>query len=80
MFCLTKPGKVIRIDTGIRFPNGIAVRHDDSGEPCQLIVAETPTKLLWSYDIKGPGLVSNKREWGKMPGKVCMVNLDLTAF
>lgn len=59
----------MRIDTGIRFPNGMAVRHDDSGDPYQLIVAETPTKLLWSYDIKGPGLVCNKREWGKMPGE-----------
>ncbi|KAK7099756.1 diisopropyl-fluorophosphatase-like [Littorina saxatilis] len=70
VYCLTKPGKVIRIDTGLWFPNGLAVRHDESGEACQLIVAETPTKLLWSYDIKGPGLVSNKREWAKLPGNL----------
>ncbi|XP_076462079.1 diisopropyl-fluorophosphatase-like [Babylonia areolata] len=68
VYCLVKDGKVVQADTGIRFPNGIAVRHNSCGEPFQLIVAETPTKLLWSYDIKGPGLVSNKKEWAKMPG------------
>jgi sugar lactone lactonase YvrE len=69
VYCLTSEGKVIRVATGLRFPNGLAVRHNSAKEPVQLIVAETPTKLLWSFDIVGPGQITNKREWGKMPGK-----------
>lgn len=68
VYCFTTEEKVIRVDTGIRFPNGIAVRHDSSGVPKQLIIAETPTKLLWSYDIIGAGQVNNKTKWAKMPG------------
>lgn len=60
---------MIRIDTGYQFPNGIAVQHMNDGRPRKLIVAETPAKKLWSYDIKGPGKVENKKVWGHIPGK-----------
>ncbi|KAK7495006.1 hypothetical protein BaRGS_00013646 [Batillaria attramentaria] len=68
VYCLTKTGKVVRVDTGMLFPNGIAVQHDASGEPRKLIVAETFTKTLWGYDIKGPGEVTGKAVWGMLPG------------
>ena len=62
-------GVVRKVATGLRFPNGIAVQHDHHGRPATLIVAETPTKTLWAFDIVAPGRLSNKREWGKLPGK-----------
>ncbi|XP_025081198.1 diisopropyl-fluorophosphatase-like isoform X2 [Pomacea canaliculata] len=69
LYCLTNE-EVIRIDTGIFFPNGIAVKHNASGKAEMLIVAETPTKLLWAYDIDGPGRVKNKRKWATLPGEL----------
>ena len=67
MYCITTNGDVVKIDTGIKFPNGIAVLHEDD-HPKLLIVAETPTKSLWCYDITGPAKVTNKRLWGTLPG------------
>lgn len=64
LYCYTTSGEVILLETGFRFCNGIAVTKDDK----TLIVAETPTKSLWAYDIDGPGKLSNKRLWGKVPG------------
>ena len=60
--------KLVRIDGDLRFPNGIAVLHSADGRPSKLIVAETPTKLLWQYDIKGSGVVGQRSVWGKLPG------------
>ncbi|XP_046330990.2 diisopropyl-fluorophosphatase-like [Haliotis rufescens] len=68
VYCMLRDGQVIRVDTGIRFPNGLAVLHSDNGQPRKLIVAETPTKLLWGYDIVEPGRVANKTVWGRLPG------------
>ena len=68
VYCVTNEG-VVRVDTGFLFPNGIAVLHDDDGCPKTLIVAETPTKRLWGYDIVGSGKLKNKRIWGQLPGK-----------
>ncbi|XP_045157720.1 diisopropyl-fluorophosphatase-like [Mercenaria mercenaria] len=68
VYCLTKDQKLVRIEGNLRFPNGIAVLHTDDGKPSKLIVAETPTKLLWQYDIKGPGEVGERSIWGKLPG------------
>lgn len=64
VYCHTNKGETMLIDTGYRFSNGIAVTKDSS----TLIVAETPTKSLWAYDITGPGTVANKKLWGKLPG------------
>ncbi|KAK3090074.1 hypothetical protein FSP39_008960 [Pinctada imbricata] len=43
-------------------------RSFETGSPKTLIVAETPTKTLWAYDIKGPGELGPKSKWGKLPG------------
>jgi len=67
LYCLTTNQEVIYLDTGYRFCNGIAVIHDKAGQPIKLIVAETPTRLLWVYDIDGPGKISNKTQWGQLP-------------
>lgn len=68
IYCLTAATqKLIHLDTGFRFPNGIAVIHDTDGQPKKLIVAETPTRILWAYDILGPGSIANKHQWGKLP-------------
>lgn len=58
------------VDTGLRFPNGIAVLHSPDGRPNTLIVAETPTKSLWAYEIQGPGKVGQRKLWGKLPGTI----------
>lgn len=55
---------VHRIATGYRFPNGLAVTKDDA----TLIVAETPTKSLWAFDILSPSHVRNRRLWARLPG------------
>ena len=65
---MTKSGSVVKVATGLRFPNGIAVQHMVDGRPKLLIVAETPTKTLWAFDITGPGQIENKRIWGTLPG------------
>jgi gluconolactonase len=57
IFCRVGDGRVIRLDGGFQFCNGIAVSGDDR----LLIVAETYTKKLWGYDIVKPGEVTNKR-------------------
>ncbi|KAH9496820.1 hypothetical protein Btru_010371 [Bulinus truncatus] len=71
IYCFTKERKLIHLDDGIRFPNGIAVVHNKQGKAVQLIVAETPTRLLWSYDIFAPGTISNKTIWGQLPECGC---------
>ncbi|KAH3731203.1 diisopropyl-fluorophosphatase-like [Dreissena polymorpha] len=68
IYCMTKDKILVRIDSELRFPNGIAVLHSSDGRPCKLIVAETPAKLLWQYDILGPGQVGKRSVWGKIPG------------
>ncbi|KAK3609903.1 hypothetical protein CHS0354_036666 [Potamilus streckersoni] len=68
VYCVVNHKDVIRIDTNYRFSNGIAVLHSNDGRPKTLIVAETPTKTLWQYDILGPGKVGPKKFWGKLPG------------
>jgi sugar lactone lactonase YvrE len=68
VYCVTNKKEVIKIDTGYRFSNGIAVQHSSDGKPKKLIVAETPTKSLWGYDILGPGKVGPKTLWGKLTG------------
>ena len=70
---------MIRVDSGYQFPNGVAIRHMNDGRPYQLIVAETPTKKLWSYDIKGPAKVENKKVWGNIPGK-CFILVSNSSF
>jgi gluconolactonase len=49
------------IDSGMAFPNGIAVRDG------RLVVAETYTNTLWVYDVIGPGQATGKRAFCRMP-------------
>lgn len=63
-----------RIDSGYRFPNGIAVQYDKKGQkPQNLIVAETPAKTLWSIPFvaekNGVVDVSRKKIFGRCPGE-----------
>ncbi len=63
VYCRLRDGKVVRLDTGFQFCNGIAVSYDDR----TLIVAETMTRSLWAYDIEAPGKLRNKRLWARHP-------------
>lgn len=65
VYCRLADGQVRRLDGGYQFCNGIAVSGDDR----LLIVAETPTKLLWAFDLPEAGVATNKRIWGKLPGE-----------
>ena len=65
LFCRLTDGTVKRLDDGFAFCNGLAVSADDR----LLIVAETPTKKLWAYDITAPGEVANRREWATLTGE-----------
>ena len=71
VYCMTAAGEVVKIDSKYLFPNGIAVQHSPEGVPQVLLVAETGTKSLWAYNITGPGQVSKKTLWGKLPGNFC---------
>jgi gluconolactonase len=53
--------KLNRIDTGMAFPNGVAVRDG------LLYVAETLTQTIWVYEIDGPGKAKNRREFCTLP-------------
>lgn len=55
------------MDSGLWFPNGIAVQHTGDGRPKTLIVAETGPGALLAYDILGPGKLGPKRLWAKLP-------------
>jgi len=61
IYCRLRDGRVVRLDGGFQFCNGIAVSADDR----TLIVAETITRSLWAYDIVAPGRVSNRRLWAR---------------
>jgi len=60
---------MLKIDTGYKFPNGIAVQYH-KGKPENLIVAETPTKTLWSIPFNEDGTVdvSKKSVFGHCTG------------
>ena len=54
-------GELHRIDRGMAFPNGIAVRHDS------LYVAETLRACVWIYDVVGSGQAANRRLFCRQP-------------
>ena len=64
VFCRTAEGRVVRLDSGFRFCNGIAVSADDRW----LFVAETFTKKVWRYEILAPGSVGPRQDWATLPG------------
>ena len=65
---MTRDGRVLRIDSGLKYPNGIAVQHTADGKPSKLLVANWIPLVIYSYDIVAPGVVMNKRVWGKLQG------------
>ncbi|GFN98539.1 diisopropyl-fluorophosphatase [Plakobranchus ocellatus] len=75
IYCLTVDGLMIHLDSNFRFSNGLAVKHS-KGKPEKLIVAETATRILWSYNIDGPGKVSSRKEWAKLPDPGCQSGPD----
>jgi gluconolactonase len=65
LYCwLASSRRLVRLDTGFAFCNGIALTADQR----TLIVAETMTKTLWAYDVESRGTVANKRRWATLPG------------
>lgn len=64
VFCRLASGRVVRLDGGFAFCNGIAVTEDNR----TVIVAETFTKRLWGYRLSGPGEVAEKFLFGTLPG------------
>ena len=54
-------GGLHRIDAGMAFPNGIAMRHE------RLYVAETLRSCVWVYDIIGPGEAADRRLFCRQP-------------
>ena len=54
-------GDVHRIDVGLAFPNGIALRQG------RLYVAETLRSCVWVYDVTGPGEAENRRLFCRQP-------------
>lgn len=54
-------GELHRLRTGMRFPNGVAIRGD------RLYVAETLTNTVWVWDIIGPGMATGERLFCRCP-------------
>ena len=65
LFCRLRNGRVVELDRGFYFCNGLAVNANDT----KLVVAETFSKLLWIYDLLEPGKVANKRKLAMLPGE-----------
>ena len=65
---MPRDGKVIEVDSGLNYPNGIAVQHTADGKPQKLLVANWDPLVIYSYDIIAPGVVRNKRVWGNLQG------------
>ena len=65
VFCLLADGRLLRLDHGYAFCNGLAVSSDDR----LLVVAETRTKRLWAYDLTGPGKAGEPRLFATARGE-----------
>lgn len=65
LFCRLADGRVLRLDGGFAFCNGLAVSADDR----LLIVAETFTKRLHGYRLGEPGCIAEKFLFGTLPGE-----------
>ena len=48
-------GELHRIDSGMQFTNGIVIWED------RLLVAETYTRMVWSYNLDGEGRAGDRR-------------------
>ena len=73
VYCYTADGLMKRVDTGYKFPNGIAVQYSKDGQNVtNIIVAETGTKTLWAIPVTdGPSAsvdINRKNAFGRCPG------------
>jgi gluconolactonase len=57
VYRIARGGGVTRLDSGLAFPNGLAVSPDQT----RLFVAESSTNRLLAYDLSPDGAASNKR-------------------
>jgi gluconolactonase len=57
VYRIARGGGVTRLDTGLAFPNGLAVSPDQT----RLFVAESSTNRLLAFDLSADGVASNKR-------------------
>jgi sugar lactone lactonase YvrE/enterochelin esterase-like enzyme len=53
-------GKLVEVDSGIEFPNGLMVSPDHT----LLTVSDTRGRFCWSFSIAGPGKLIAKQEYG----------------
>ncbi len=60
-----KTGKTHLVDQGLAFPNGIALRPDGK----TLLVAESQKNRILVYNVKGPGKVSQRKLFARLPAK-----------
>lgn len=65
IYCLKNGSSVptlVKLDKKFRFCNGIAFQGKNT-----ILVAETMTRSIIAFDIKGPGELMNRRLWAKLP-------------
>lgn len=60
-----KNGETHLVDQGLAFPNGIALRPDGK----TLLVAESQKNRILVYNVKGPGKVSQRKLFARLPAK-----------
>lgn len=70
VYCYTNQKKMVRIDTGLRFPNGIAVLHSPDGRPRTLLWRRLPQNPSGPTKSKA----REKSEIGNF-GESCQVTL-----
>lgn len=58
-----KAGKTHLIDSGLAFPNGIALSADGK----TLFLAESQTNQIHTYDVTGPGKVGKRKLFANLP-------------
>lgn len=73
MYCYTVDGLMKKVDTGYKFPNGIAVQYSKDGQKVtNIIVAETGTKTLWAIPVTDGASamvdIEKKSMFGRCPG------------
>lgn len=58
-------GRVVEVDSGLAFPNGIVLRPDGS----RLLVAESQKNRILEYTLAGPGKKASRRVFAELPRK-----------
>ena len=63
VFFFTLDERLSRVATGYGFPNGIGITDDGS----TLLVAESGTGWIWAHEIEKPGVLGERRRFGRVP-------------